>query len=228
TPSYTSEEKAAIARAHLLPKQLEAHGLSGANVELTDEALNRIIAAHTREAGVRGLEKRLADVCRTLAVEKASGTLVEPRRVEFDEIEPILGPDRFQPEVREDAGVPGVAEGRAQRRRDAVHRPGVAALRRSSPHGYGDDRGGHAARSGAAGRRDQGEGARCAPSRPQAGGDPAGLRCRAARDSPARPGRPGDRAGQADGRGADRGPRPSRTGAARRGVATARLFRLRG
>src|SRR5438132_1322451 len=112
-PSYTSEEKAAISRAHLLPKQLEAHGLSGVKVELTDEALNRVIAAHTREAGVRGLEKRLADVCRTLAVEKASGTLVEPRRVEFDEIEPILGPDRFQPEVREDAGVPGVAAGLA-------------------------------------------------------------------------------------------------------------------
>src|SRR3989454_1285948 len=87
-PSYTSEEKAAISRAHLLPKQLEAHGLSGVKVELTDEALNRVIAAHTREAGVRGLEKRLADVCRTLAVEKASGTLVEPRRVEFEEIEP--------------------------------------------------------------------------------------------------------------------------------------------
>src|SRR5436309_5911186 len=52
-PSYTSEEKAAISRAHLLPKQLEAHGLSGVKVELTDEALNRVIAAHTREAGVR-------------------------------------------------------------------------------------------------------------------------------------------------------------------------------
>jgi len=112
-PSYTSEEKAAIARAHLFPKQLEAHGLSGAKVELTDEALERIITAHTREAGVRGLEKRLADVCRALAVEKASGTLPEPRRVEFDEIEPILGPDRFQPEVREDAAAPGVAAGLA-------------------------------------------------------------------------------------------------------------------
>src|SRR5207253_3645104 len=45
--------------------------------------------------------------------EKASGTLVEPRRGEFDELEPILGPDRFQPEVREDAGVPGIAAGLA-------------------------------------------------------------------------------------------------------------------
>jgi ATP-dependent Lon protease len=112
-PSYTSEEKAAIARAHLLPKQLEAHGLSGVNVELTDAALQRIIAAHTREAGVRALEKRIADVCRELAVEKAAGTLAEPRRIDADELEAILGPDRFQPEVREDAGIPGVAAGLA-------------------------------------------------------------------------------------------------------------------
>src|SRR5439155_201352 len=77
-PSYTSEEKAAIARRHLMPKQLEAHGLSGTSVELTDAALDHIIAAHTREAGVRALEKRLADVCRSLAGEKAAGTLVQP------------------------------------------------------------------------------------------------------------------------------------------------------
>jgi len=59
-PSYTLEEKAAIARAHLLPKQLEAHGLADARVELTDAALDHVIRAHTREAGVRSLEKRLA------------------------------------------------------------------------------------------------------------------------------------------------------------------------
>jgi ATP-dependent Lon protease len=112
-PSYTSEEKAAIARAHLLPKQLEAHGLSGAGVTITPAALGRIIAAHTREAGVRSLEKRLADVCRALAVEKVSGTLAEAREVDFEEVEALLGPDRFQPEVREDAGMPGVAAGLA-------------------------------------------------------------------------------------------------------------------
>src|SRR6267143_1758161 len=112
-PSYTLEEKAAIARAHLLPKQLEAHGLADARVELTDAALDHVIHAHTREAGVRSLEKRLADVCRSVAVEKAGGTLVEPRKVDVGELEAILGPDRFQPEVREDAGVPGVAAGLA-------------------------------------------------------------------------------------------------------------------
>ena len=112
-PSYTLDEKRAIAREHLWPKQLEAHGLSGAQVTLTDEALARIVTAHTREAGVRSLEKRLADVCRSLAVEKASGTLTALREVGFDEIEQMLGPDRFQPDVRETSGMPGIAAGLA-------------------------------------------------------------------------------------------------------------------
>ncbi|MCA1825402.1 MAG: endopeptidase La [Myxococcales bacterium] len=112
-PSYTLDEKRAIAREHLWPKQLEAHGLSGAQVALTDEALSRIVTAHTREAGVRSLEKRLADVCRSLAVEKASGTLAEKREIGVEEIEQILGPDRFQPDVRETASMPGIAAGLA-------------------------------------------------------------------------------------------------------------------
>jgi ATP-dependent Lon protease len=112
-PSYTLEEKAAIARAHLLPKQLEAHGLSDSKVEISQAALERMITAHTREAGVRSLEKRLADVCRAVAMEKAAGTLAEPRTVAAEELETLLGPDRFQPEVREDEHQPGVAAGLA-------------------------------------------------------------------------------------------------------------------
>ena len=112
-PSYTLEEKAAIARAHLLPKQLEAHALSDSRVDLSQAALERIISAHTREAGVRSLEKRLADVCRAIAMEKAAGTLVEPRTVLPDELETLLGPDRYQPDVREEANQPGVAAGLA-------------------------------------------------------------------------------------------------------------------
>jgi ATP-dependent Lon protease len=112
-PSYTLQEKRAIAEAHLVPKQLEAHALSGAQVVITGEALERLISAHTREAGVRSLEKRIADVCRALAVEKASGVLREPRVVDGAEIEKLLGPDRFSPELRETAGMPGVAAGLA-------------------------------------------------------------------------------------------------------------------
>ncbi len=112
-PSYTLDEKAAMGRTFLWKKQLEAHGLDGAQVTITDPALARIVSGHTREAGVRSLEKRLADVCRSLAVEKASGALTAPREIGFDEIETILGPDRFEDEIRETGGMPGIAAGLA-------------------------------------------------------------------------------------------------------------------
>jgi ATP-dependent Lon protease len=96
-----------------LPKQLEAHGLAQAQVTLTDEALARIVSGHTREAGVRSLTKRLADIIRFLAVEQATGSLAGPREIGFDEVEKILGPDRFQPDVRETGGTPGIAAGLA-------------------------------------------------------------------------------------------------------------------
>src|SRR5205823_12364439 len=97
----------------LMPKRLQAHGLSGTSVELTDAGRDSISAAHTGGADVRALDKRLDEVCRSLAVEKAAGTLVEPRRIDVGEIEPILGPDRFQPDVRETSGMPGIAAGLA-------------------------------------------------------------------------------------------------------------------
>jgi ATP-dependent Lon protease len=112
-PSYTLKEKRAIAEAHLVPKQLESHALSGAQVTITGEALERLISGHTREAGVRSLEKRIADVCRALAVEKVSGVLREPRVVDGPEVEKLLGPDKFVSELRETAGLPGVAAGLA-------------------------------------------------------------------------------------------------------------------
>ena len=112
-PSYTLAEKVAIARTHLVPKQLEANGITGTQVSLADAALERIAAAHTREAGVRSLERRIGDVVRSLAVAKAAGTLVEPRIVEAAEIEEILGPDQFLPDLRETSDEPGVATGLA-------------------------------------------------------------------------------------------------------------------
>jgi ATP-dependent Lon protease len=119
-PSYTLDEKADIARTHLWQKQLEAHGLSKDAATLSKEALARVVSGHTREAGVRGLEKRLAEICRALAVEQA----VEPageqskgspqqRVISAGEIETFLGPDRFEDEVREDGNTPGIAAGLA-------------------------------------------------------------------------------------------------------------------
>ncbi len=112
-PSYTTLEKQAIARAHLLPKQLAAHGLDGVRVTLTDGALERIVLGHTREAGVRALEKRLAAVCRALAVELAEGKLTSDRIVGAPEIETLLGPDRFELEPLDRTAEPGVATGLA-------------------------------------------------------------------------------------------------------------------
>ena len=66
--SYTRREKLAIARRHLLPKQLREHGVSADKVDITDEALTLLIEGYTREAGVRALEKAIASVVRGIVV----------------------------------------------------------------------------------------------------------------------------------------------------------------
>lgn len=111
-PSYTLAEKKAIARGHLLPKERAAHGLAAEDVQLTDAALFRVIERHTREAGVRALSRRLAEVCRAAAVDRVSGR--GPGRViDGDEVEELLGPDRFEPALRETHAQPGIAAGLA-------------------------------------------------------------------------------------------------------------------
>ena len=114
-PGYTLDEKVAIAKKHLVNKQLEAHGIGKLHVEIEDAALERIAQGHTREAGVRTLEKRIADVCRALAVESVSGSLPEGagRVVSADEIETLLGPDKFEEERAARTSEPGVAAGLA-------------------------------------------------------------------------------------------------------------------
>jgi ATP-dependent Lon protease len=66
-PGYLEHDKVQIAKRHILPKQLEAHGLTNKHVEFKDEALQKIISEYTREAGVRNLEREIASVCRKLA-----------------------------------------------------------------------------------------------------------------------------------------------------------------
>jgi len=109
---YTFEEKQNIARIHLVPKQLKEHGLSPDHIEITDEALLTLTTSYTREAGVRNLERRIADICRAVAVEVAGGKL-DKQNINGDRVKEILGPEMFYSEVAERTEVPGVATGLA-------------------------------------------------------------------------------------------------------------------
>ena len=95
--SYTDEEKVQIAKKHLLPKQLERHGLSKKQLKVSDGALREIIAAYTRESGVRVLERRLAAVCRKAAMKVVSEE-AETVKVTEKELEEYLGVPRYHPE----------------------------------------------------------------------------------------------------------------------------------
>ena len=95
--SYTDEEKVQIAKKHLLPKQRERHGLSKAQLKVSDGALREMIAAYTRESGVRVLERRLAAICRKAAMKVVSED-VKTLRVTEKDLEEYLGVPKYHPE----------------------------------------------------------------------------------------------------------------------------------
>ncbi|HEY6049752.1 MAG TPA: endopeptidase La, partial [Thermoanaerobaculia bacterium] len=88
---YTLEEKKAIARRHLIPKQLEENGISEANIEFTEGGVEKIIEAYTREAGLRNLEREIGAVCRKVAVAVAKGKS-RRYRITGASVEKMLGP----------------------------------------------------------------------------------------------------------------------------------------
>jgi len=111
---YTEDEKFGIAKRYLVPKQLEAHGLDKERVAVSDRALRLIIREYTREAGVRNLERRLADVLRKAARQIAEGkSRAKTLRVDERRVRSSLGPRRFEGEVRKRTSEPGVATGLA-------------------------------------------------------------------------------------------------------------------
>ncbi len=110
---YTSAEKGAIAKRHLLPKQLRDHGLSDEQLEISDAVVDRLITRFTREAGVRDLSRRIAQLCRSAADRLVRQDAVLPIRFEAGELEDVLGPERYQPEVAERVATPGVVTGLA-------------------------------------------------------------------------------------------------------------------
>ncbi len=110
---YTEDEKVDIARDHLLGRQLTKAGIRPDELTVTDDALRRIVRDHTREAGVRSLERALAKVLRKVAAKVASEPS-EPVVVDADTVPELLGRARFHDaDIADRTSVPGVASGLA-------------------------------------------------------------------------------------------------------------------
>ncbi len=108
---YTTDEKVAIARGYLWPRQVERNGLRPDEVEIDDAALERIVTEYTREAGVRSLERELGKLLRKTATRIASSEAKPPVAIDDDAIRDALGKQRFFQEAAERTAVPGVATG---------------------------------------------------------------------------------------------------------------------
>lgn len=109
---YSEQEKVAIAKTYLLPRQIEKAGLPTDAVRLSDTTLSQIIAYYTREAGVRKLEQQLGAICRKVAVRYASGE-TQSVAIHPEQLEELLGPKQYLLEERRKLSQPGVATGLA-------------------------------------------------------------------------------------------------------------------
>ena len=110
--SYTDEEKLQIAKQHLLPKQLKEHGLKKAQLRISDDAIRRVIAAYTRESGVRVLERQLGKLCRKAAMQLVDGDV---KRVDITDknLRDLLGVEQYTDSVHSDRDQVGVVNGLA-------------------------------------------------------------------------------------------------------------------
>ncbi len=109
---YAIEEKVEIARRHLVPKQKEAHGLEKVNLRIGDKVLEKIIESYTRESGVREMDRQLAKIMRNQAKDFAvTGKVKSPLTAQ--DVEDILGIQRYSNEIYKTANMPGVAVGLA-------------------------------------------------------------------------------------------------------------------
>jgi ATP-dependent Lon protease len=110
---YTSEEKLAIARGYLLPRQLKRNGLEADEIEVGDEILRAVISEYTREAGVRQLERELGKLLRGAATRIASGEAEGGIVIDTEALREALGRQRFFQESVERTAIPGVSTGLA-------------------------------------------------------------------------------------------------------------------
>jgi len=110
---YTVDEKTAIARGYLWPRQVERNGLREDEVSISDETIQAVVSEYTREAGVRQLERELGTVLRKTATRIAAGQAEAPVEVDLDVVRDALGRQKFFQEAAERTAVPGVATGLA-------------------------------------------------------------------------------------------------------------------
>jgi ATP-dependent Lon protease len=110
---YTVDEKTAIARGYLWPRQRERNGLLEDEVSIADDVVELVVSEYTREAGVRQLERELGKILRKTATRIASGKVEAPVTVDVDVVRDALGRQKFFQEAAERTAVPGVATGLA-------------------------------------------------------------------------------------------------------------------
>jgi ATP-dependent Lon protease len=111
-PGYIEEEKIHIAKSYLIPKQVTEHALEEEQITFMDTAIAEIISRYTYEAGVRNLERQIANVCRKVARERAEGN-EKPRRITKSSITKLLGPPRRHSEIAERMSNYGIVIGLA-------------------------------------------------------------------------------------------------------------------
>ena len=114
-PGYTASEKLEIVKRFMLPRQTEENGITLDHIEISDEVISRIIDSYTREAGVRNLERRIADVCRKVAVRVANNEVKKGQsvRVTLDNLADFLGPEKYEYENADRVNEPGITTGLA-------------------------------------------------------------------------------------------------------------------
>lgn len=110
---YTPEEKLQIAKKHLIGKQLKAHGISDDRLSFTDDGIEKIIYSYTRESGVRGLEKEIANVMRKVAVKIVSGEAQDKIVVTKDNVKEFLGVEKYLENEKPEHSEVGAATGLA-------------------------------------------------------------------------------------------------------------------
>lgn len=110
---YTPEEKLQIAKKHLIGKQLKAHGISEDRLSFTDDGIEKIIYSYTRESGVRGLEKEIANVMRKVAVKIVSGEAQDKIVVTKDNVKEFLGVEKYLENEKPEHSEIGAATGLA-------------------------------------------------------------------------------------------------------------------